>query len=146
QPVVDKTGALSSDLASRIIATRYGLRVNLPLKMTFVDTYGAYLAANKVDKPDIWAARDVKLSPRRGYAPVRIAVWDSGIDSKVFRQLVRGSDGKPAMIAFDLRGDPSTSELYPLPAGMEKRLPTMRARTKGFSDLRSNVDSPEATE
>jgi subtilisin family serine protease len=146
QPVADKAGALSSDLASRIIAARYGLNVNLPLKRAIVDTYGAYLAANKVDKPDIWAARNVKLKPRQKFAPVRIAVWDSGLDSKVFRQLVRGRDGKPLMIAFDLRGEPSTSELYPLPAGMESRLPKMRARTKGFSDLRSNVDSPEATE
>jgi hypothetical protein len=146
QPVADKTGALSSELALLIVAARYGLRVNLPLKRTIVDTYGAYLAANKVDKPDIWAARNVKLPPGRRYKPVRIAVWDSGIDSKVFRQLVRGRDGKPTMIAFDLKGDPASGDLYPLPAGMQARLPTMRARTKGFSDLRSNVESPEATE
>jgi subtilisin family serine protease len=129
-----------------VVSARYGLRVNLPLKKTLIDTYAAYLAANKVDKPDIWAARSVELAPGRGYAPVRIAVWDSGLDSRVFQQLVRGSDGKPALIAFDLHGNPDSGDLYSLPAGMEGRLPAMRARTKGFSDLQSNVDSPEASE
>ncbi len=147
QPAVDKTGALSSDLAPRIVSARYGLRVNLPLKKTLVDTYAAYLAANKVDKPDIWAARDMTLPPGRNYAPVRIAVWDSGVDAKIFgAQVVRGADGKPALIAFDKKGDPAAGELYPLPAGMESRIPQMKARSKGLSDLRSNVDSPEATE
>ncbi len=59
QPTADKTGALSSDLAPGVIGARYTLQLRLPLKQTLVDTYGAYLAANKVDKPDIWAARDV---------------------------------------------------------------------------------------
>jgi hypothetical protein len=147
QPVADKTGALSSDLAPRIVSARYGLRVNLPLKRTLVDTYAAYLAANKVDKPDIWAARDVELPPGRGYAPVRIAVWDSGSDTKVYaKQLVREPDGTPAIIAFDQYGNPATGDLYPIPEALQSKIPAMRARTKGFSDLRSNVDSPEATE
>src|SRR5678815_3101352 len=32
QPAVDKTGALSSELAPNIVGARYGLKVNLPLK------------------------------------------------------------------------------------------------------------------
>ena len=147
QPTVAKTGALSSDLAPRVVFARYGLLVNLSLKPTLVDTYGAYLAANRVDKPDIWSARNVELAPGFKFAPVKIAVWDSGVDTSIFsKQLVRDSAGRPAVIAFDKFGNSASGELLPISADLEKRLPAMRARTKGFSDLRSNVDSPEATE
>jgi hypothetical protein len=74
QPTVDKAGALSSDFAPAIVSARYLLVTRLPLKQTLISTYGAYLAANKVDKPDIWAARDVVLPPGRNYAPVNVAV------------------------------------------------------------------------
>ena len=147
QPTVDKTGALSSDLAPRVIGARYGLKVALPLKATMVDTLAAYLAANKVDKPDIWAARDIALAPGRGYAPVRIAVWDSGADTALFRdQRVLDAKGSAAVIAFDKYANPASGELQPLSPELQSRLPKMRARTKGFSDLRSNIDSPEASE
>ena len=59
QPIVDKSGTLSSDFAPGIVAAKYRIAVQLPLKATLVDTYGRYLAANAVDKPDIWAQRDV---------------------------------------------------------------------------------------
>jgi subtilisin family serine protease len=122
------------------------LKVNLPLKQTVNDTLATYLAANKVDKPDIWAARSVDLPAGRGYTPVRIAVWDSGTDTAIFRnQLVTDAAGKPAVIAFDRYSNPATGELRPLSPALQSRLPTMRARTKGFSDLRSNIDSPEAS-
>ncbi|MFS8085811.1 MAG: S8 family serine peptidase, partial [Acidobacteriota bacterium] len=147
QPTVDKTGALSSDLAPRVIGARYGLNVSLPLKQTLIEVLTAYLAANQVDKPDIWAARNIDLPAGRGYAPVRIAVWDSGADTALFRdQVVRDSNGKPAVIAFDRYANPATGELRPLSPEMQNRLPKMRARTKGFSDLQSNLDSPEASE
>jgi hypothetical protein len=68
QPTVDKTGALSSELAPGLVSVRYALVLRLPLKQTLVDTYGAYLAANKVEKPEIWAARDVSLESERPYA------------------------------------------------------------------------------
>lgn len=147
QPTVAKTGSLSSDLAPRVVFARNGLLVNLPLKSTIIDTYATYLAANKVDKPAIWPTRDVALAPGYQFAPVRIAVWDSGVDTAIFsKQLVRDSAGKPAVIAFDKFSNPTTGDLIPISSEFQSRLPRMRARTKGFSDLRSNVDSPEATE
>ena len=95
QPTADKTGALSSDLAPGVIGARYTLQLRLPLKQTLVDTYGAYLAANKVEKPDIWAARGVALEPGRPYTPVVVAVWDSGVDTAIFKsQVVRDAQGR----------------------------------------------------
>ncbi|MCM2327490.1 MAG: S8 family serine peptidase [Lysobacter sp.] len=148
QPVVDKAGGvLSSDFAPGIIRTRFGLVTRLPLKQTLIDTYGAYLAANKVEKADIWAARDVELPKGQKYAPVKIAVWDSGVDASLFKdRFVVDKAGKPLFIAFDVRENPSKSELMPIPAELRSRIPAMKSRMKGLSDLQSNVDSPEATE
>jgi Subtilase family len=148
QPLVDGNGGqLSSDVAPALLNTRLLLTAVLPLKATLVDTYTAWLNANKVVKPDIWAARDVTLPPRRGAKPVMIAVWDSGTDTALFgQQVVRDASGKPALIAFDKYARPAKGELIPVPAEVKAKLPQMKARTKGFSDLQSNIDSPEASE
>jgi hypothetical protein len=146
QPIVDKSGSLSSDLAPGVISIKYALTYALPLKQTFVDTYGTYLAAHRVDKPDIWAAREVALPAGKGYTPVTIGVWDSGIDTRLFPGRVRMDAGKPALIAFDRFSNPATGELMPIPAELENRVPQMKSRLKGFSDLQSNIDSPEASD
>jgi hypothetical protein len=147
QPTVDRAGALSSDLAPIVVGARYRLQFLLPLKTTLVDTYAPYLAAHKVDKPDIWAARSVELPPGRSYAPVPIAVWDSGVDTALFKdRLVRDAAGAPALIAFDKYSNPATGELAPIPAELRGRIPQMKLRLKGFSDLQSNIDSAEASE
>jgi subtilisin family serine protease len=148
QPVVDKAGGvLSSDFAPAIVSTRYALMARLPLKQTLIDTYGAYLAANKVEKPDIWAARDVELPAGKSYAPVTVAVWDSGVDAVIFKdRLARDGEGKPLFLAFDAYENPSNSELMPIPVELRSRIPAMKSRMKGLSDLQSNIDSPEASE
>jgi len=147
QPTVAKTGTLSSDLVPGVVGAKYVLATALPLKKTLIDTYSAYLDAHKVEKADIWAARDASLPPGRGMAPVRIAVWDSGVDATLLSdRLVTDPGGKVAFIAFDRYGDPSSNVLFPLPAEAKDRWPQMRSRVKGFSDLQSNIDSPEASE
>jgi subtilisin family serine protease len=148
QPVVDKAdGVLSSELAPGIIGARYALIARLPLKANLIGTYSAYLDANKVEKADIWAGRDVALPSGRNYQPVRIAVWDSGVDSALFRdRLVLEANGKPAYIAFDVRAEPATGELMPIPAELQGKVGAMKARIKGLSDLQANVDSKEAAE
>jgi len=147
QPTVDKAGALSSDLAPIIVAAKYRLMFVLPLKETLIATYTPYLAAHKVEKPDIWAARNVELPSGRGYTPVTIAVWDSGVDSALFKgSVVMDPSGKPALLAFDKYSNPAQGELAPIPAEVRGKLPQMKARLKGFSDLQSNIDSPEASD
>ncbi|HZZ92425.1 MAG TPA: S8 family serine peptidase [Usitatibacter sp.] len=148
QPVVDKAGGvLSSELAPSIIGARYALVARLPLKDTLARTYTAYLAAHKVEKPDIWAARDATLPAGKGYKPVNIAVWDSGVDTSLFPGRVRlDASGKPAFLAFDVRENPSTSPLMPIPEALRGRVAELKSRIKGLSDLQSNIDSPEASE
>ena len=148
QPVVDANGgALSSDFAPALVNIRLAITSVLTLKQTLVDTYSAWLNANKVSKPDIWAARDVTLPVKKGAKPVVIAVWDSGSDTQLFgSQVVREKNGKPALVAFDKYSRPAKGELMPIPKTLQSRLPQMKARTKGFSDLQSNIDSAEASE
>ncbi|MCX7172921.1 MAG: S8 family serine peptidase [Proteobacteria bacterium] len=146
QPTVDKAGSLSSDLAPAIINIRYSLKTALPLKQTLVATYAGYLDAHKIEKADIWAVREVALPKDGLYQPVNVAVWDGGVDSSLFKsQLVKDAKGNPAYIAYDLQSRPTKGELFPIPAALRDKLPEMKAQTKGFSDLRSNIDSPEAS-
>ena len=87
--------------------TKYAYNYILPLKPTLVDAWTAYLAAHKVDKPDIWAARAVTLPASGKYAPVKIAVWDSGVDTKLFPTNLRdGATAACRVIAFDRFSNP----------------------------------------
>jgi subtilisin family serine protease len=147
QPVVDSNGALSSDFAPALVNVRLALTSVLPLKRALVETYSQYLGAGKVDKPDIWAARDVVLPPAPARKPVVVAVWDGGTDTALFgKQVLRDKRGQPAVIGFDKYSRPARGALLPIPVELRNKLPQMKARTKGFSDLQSNVDSAEASE
>lgn len=147
QPIVDKAGTLSSDYAPGLVGARFRLLAQLPLKQTFVDTFSSFLAANQVAKADIWAARDVALQPGEGKAAVPVAVWDSGVDTALFGpQVLRQKSGAPQVIAYDKYSRPARGELMPIPKELRGKLPQMAARTKGFSDLQSNIDSAEASE
>jgi hypothetical protein len=147
QPIAKRTGELSSDFAPGLVAARYSLTQTLPLKSTLIATFTNYLRAHEEKKADIWAGRDVALPPGQPYTPVRVSVWDSGVDTAIFKdQVVKGANGKPAFIAFDKYSKPSNALLAPLTPDVRQKLPKMVARTKGFSDLQSNIDTPEASE
>ncbi len=145
-PVVQKTGALSDVLADQLPAIKLTLVEVVPLKDSLVEAFGSYLSANQREKPDIWAARAVRLEPGRNYSPVNIAVWDSGVDSGIFKgQLIREKSGNPAVIAYDINTRKTTGELYPFPAERAAKIPENIKRVKGLLDMQANIDSPEAS-
>ena len=148
QPTADANGGrLSSELAPALVSARFALLQVLPLKAVSVAAYSGYLAANQRSKADIWAARDVVLSPQDAYQPVVLAVWDSGVDTALFPgQLRAAADGQVATIGFDKYARPEAGALMPISVELQARLPQLVARTKGFSDLQSNIDSVEATQ
>lgn len=145
-PVVQKTGALSDVLADQLPDTKLALVEMVPLKDSLVEIFSSYLSANRKEKPDIWAARTVRLEPGKDYAPVNIAVWDGGVDTSIFTsQLVRDEDGKPAVIAYDINFRKTTGELYPFPPDRAKKIPELTQRVKGWFDVQANIDTPEAS-
>ena len=147
QPSVDKNGNLSSDLAPTLVRIKYVLTYTLPLKETMVDTWSTYLAAHKVDKPDIWEARAAALPPGQKYTPVKIAVWDSGVDTKLFPRSRRARQRQgPRHRVRPFRQGPRPASCRPIPGELKSKVPALKSRLKGFSDLQSNIDSPEADE
>lgn len=147
QPLVDANGALTHETAPGVAFARLALTTTVPLKATWIETFGTWLAKHKVTKPDIWAARNFSLPAGPGHARVPVAVWDSGVDTALFGgRVASDASGRPLVIGFDRYARPADTELSPIPADLRARLPLMVARSKGFSDLQSNIDSPEASE
>lgn len=146
QPSVDENGSLSSDLAPGLVRIKYTYDFILPLKPALVDAWSNYVAAHSVEKPDIWAARAVTLPANAGYTPVKVAVWDSGVDTKLFPNNLASANGSVPVIAFDRFEEPAKGELEPIPDALKSKVPELKSRLKGFSDLQSNIDSPEADE
>jgi subtilisin family serine protease len=145
-PVVQKTGGLSDQLADQLPAIKLTLAEVVPLKASLVEAFGSYLSANQKEKPDIWAARAVRLEPGKNYTPVNIAVWDSGVDTAIFKdQLIRDHDGDPAVIAYDMNARKTTGDLYPFPLERAKKIPEVSQQVKGLLDMQANIDSPEAS-
>jgi len=150
EPAVAKTHQLSNDLAWDLIGDRVELKQVLPLKTTTVAVLTQEVAANNVQKPDIWEAREVTLTEADKLTPVNVAIWDSGSDLSLFTGRVYtdphpGPQGDPHDLAFDLKGFPTHGYLLPLDGQQTEQYPGMRDELKGFSDLQLSIDSPEAT-
>lgn len=147
-PAVAKSGALNEAQAERLIVARVRLKSDIPVAGRTAEVLHGYIAAHSVTKPDIWAARDVTLESNAHLNPVRVAIWDSGVDVAVFPGRVF-SDPQPTKsgvhgLAFDDQGLPSTSWLFPLTKAQEEQYPAARAVIKGFVDIQNGVDSSDA--
>jgi subtilisin family serine protease len=90
----------------------------------------------------------VTLHANQHLTPVRVAIWDSGIDVTDFpRQLF--TDPKPTVsgthgLAFDDLGHPSREWLYPLTPAQRAAYPGLLQVIEGTSDLRDGINSPAA--
>jgi subtilisin family serine protease len=152
-PVVKKTGALSNDLAATVVSIRNGLVFSIPLKEPVVAALNAVIQPHTVAKADIWKDRAVTLTPDQKATPVVIAIWDSGVDAKVYpNQLfddpafvtANSNNLDPHGLAFDLHSNRVHGELYPM-GDNAQRLPDLKDQIKGILDIQASVDSPEAS-
>jgi subtilisin family serine protease len=147
-PAVQKSGALDNQEAWELISARNDLQFWIPLLPVRGEVLKQYIAAHNAVKPDIWAAREVTLTKDQNLSPVLVAIWDSGIDVSLFpNQLF--TDPKPTVsgthgLAFDDRGDPSTTWLYPLTPEQQKEYPEFREIRQGRLDIQNGIDSPAA--
>ena len=161
QPVVDRNGGkISQDVAASLVSAWFTLdqfvRVAPAINRVLVET----IAANSLEKKDIWEARKFALDEGADAVAVTIAVWDSGVDTGLFAasgQLWQNRDEVPANgqdddgngyvddihgIAYDLDANRVSGLLYPVGnVGDEE---AMQRRVKGLGDIQYNVDSPAA--
>jgi subtilisin family serine protease len=147
-PAVKKSGTLDNREAWDLVSARNDLKFIVPLEDLRADVLRRYIAEHNVEKPDIWAAREVTLSPDQKLAPVLVGIWDSGIDVSLFPGRVfddpKPTDSGTHGLAFDDQGAAARQWLYPLTAAQQKAYPEFRSQIKGLLDLENGVDSPEA--
>jgi hypothetical protein len=159
EPVVAKTGELSADDASTVVAIYHTIQDRLPLKDVTLSVYQEMIDANRKEKPDIWSDRSVAFSSDDKLNSVLVSAWDSGTDPKVFENILWTNPGeKPDGIdndgngyvddihgiAYDIYARRATGMLCPLD-GAANRMPAVMKYMKGFMDLQAAVDSPEAS-
>jgi subtilisin family serine protease len=158
-PVVASTGVLTEDMARTLIAMRSTMEMFLPVREQVAAVYQKLIDANRVEKPDIWAARAVTMAPQSKAHPVAIGIWDSGVDASVFSGSLwvnpaesfdgADNDGNGYVddvhgIGFDLDGYPTPELLHP-EGDMAGKTEAAMGYMKGFMDLTSSIDSPEAS-
>ena len=161
QVTVDRTGELGLEDVTSLANLRYMIDEVLPVKEAIVAVTSDYIAANRVEKPDIWADRDVDISGMENLTPVTVAIWDSGVDATVFEPLgkmwrnhdeVRNGeddDGNGWVddiygVGWDLDSYRTTEDLYPLTEEQLAEYPEQLDFTKGLLDLQAAIDSEEA--
>jgi subtilisin family serine protease len=150
EPALAKSHELSNDLAWSLINARVSLKKVLPLEPEILAVLSKDVAANDVQKPDIWEAREVTLTAADKLTPVRVAIWDSGSDLALFPGRVY-TDPHPTAttdphgLAFNMVSEPTHGYLYPMDEAQAKEYPGMREDLKGLSDLQLSIDSPEAS-
>ena len=144
-PVVEKTGGLSADLAHVLPAIRMDLAEGIPHKTIVTEALAGYLSAHTRAQKNIWAEREVDLEGGKNYPLVNVAVWDTGVDLAIFKDVVlRDASGEPAVLAYDNESRKTTGSLYHLSAEQARRWPEGKKQLKGMIDFQANVDSPEA--
>ena len=162
QPLIDNTGGeISYDVAASLVSASFTLDYFLPVAQTVNEVLSATIAANAVEKEDIWMARQVTLKDDGN--PVVLAIWDSGLDTQIFAELDQlwtnteeipnngiddddnGYVDDAHGIAYDLHSSKVADMLYPIGDVAEDELALQRM-VKGLGDIQFNVDSEEASE
>ncbi len=158
EPIVEKAGEVSGGIAAQIISFHWMLHGGLDLKDESIAVLTEIIGKNRVEKADIWAARDVDLAGIEGLTPVNVAVWDTGVDIEIFDgQLVvndaetvngKDDDGNGWIddrhgIATDLHSRRTTGLLYSMDEAT-RPIDELKNDMKGLFDMRAAIDSPEA--
>lgn len=102
--------------------------------------------AQDPDSPvDFWAGRDVAITSATDGPPVRIGVWDSGVDLTIFPgRLALDADGRPLVRGYDAFKQRQDLPMAVLPPDLEQRREELNRALIAFDDLDGGVESPAA--
>ena len=147
-PAALKSGAVDNGEAAALIEARDMFKFGVPVTQVRADVLHAYIQKYKVDKPDIWAAREVTLTGDQHEKPVRVGIWDSGVDVALFPEQLF-TDPKPTAsgshgLAYNDDGSASRDWLHQLTPEEQQAYPQLREMITGLTDLQNGIDSPEA--
>lgn len=139
--VMAKNGqmAVPESMALAIISSRMQAELFAPNKDAIVAGLQAVIDANTKTqaRADLWTPRTFAIPADAKATPVVVAVWDSGVDLKLFKPAT------PNGLAFDSDGLPSPHLLRPL-GEAEARWPQLRGLLKGAMDQRAALDTPDS--
>ena len=153
-----RSGSISRELAQALVRLRVAADRELPVRQALVDELGQTLAAHAIEKPDIWAARDVSLDGRTDLTPVVVGIWDTGVDATLFpKQLFtnageipdnsKDDDGDGYVddvhgIAHDIDGNRATGTLFQLSLTRAEAT-EYRGLVKGVLDMQAGLENAD---
>lgn len=95
---------------------------------------------------EFWAARDVEIAPAADLAPVRIGIWDSGVDLSLFvGRVALDADDQPLVRGYDAFKQRQDLPMAVLPPGFGERQDELNLALTAIDDLDNGVESPAAT-
>lgn len=153
-----RSGSIPREPAQTLVNIRARANRIMPLRQVVVDELARAIAAHAVEKPDIWAARDVSLDGRTDLTPVVVGIWDTGVDVTVFpAQLFtnaaeipdngKDDDGNGWVddvhgIAHDIDGNRSTGMLFKLSLTPAEQTEFSRL-VKGQFDMQAGLENSD---
>jgi subtilisin family serine protease len=154
------SGHISKDIALSLLNTAVALRFAYPYRDEARAQLNRLIAAHHVEKPDIWAARDVSLDSLTGLTPVTVAISDVGTDVSLFPGRVwtnareipgNGRDDDHDGYVDDVHGigwswDGSEvrGPLRPLSPYTAEDMRVASTDIEGFNDLQAHLSTPAA--
>ncbi len=150
-------GTLSGDFAHSLISVRLLLNMQLKLNPSIAKVAQGLIDQNATERVDSWTPTVATLTGKEGGKPVVVGVWDSGVDTAIYKgslwtnakESANGTDDDNNGfiddmhgIAFDLQENRTPELLHPV-TGMHNDPKLVQGHTKGMMDMQANVDSPE---
>ncbi len=147
-PQTLKTQAVDFTAAKTLLDYRALGKFLIPEQGAITPVLTAYIRAHDKPKPDIWAPREVTLGADAKLTPVRIGIWDSGVDTALYPEQLftdpHPGAHSPHGLAWDTQGRLYNGDLQPLTPEQRQLYPSVIDLEQGLNDLQNNIDSAAA--